>query len=521
MEYKVLIPSAGLGSRLGDLSKNLNKSLMTIYTKPVLSYIIEKFPKNIEIVIAVGYAGQLIKDFVDLAYPDRNIRFVDVDIYDGPGSGLGYTLLKCEQHVQCPFIFYCNDTIVVEDIPLPDHNWMGYAEVYDNATYRSLKIENDSIVALNEKNYKIECPASMGINGIFDYADFWQQMNDGKIHGSITKGETYALREMIPLGIKAVKFTWFDTGNLEAIQKTIDYFDTKEYNILKKPNESIWFVENKVIKYSYDKDFIRERIERNKSLDGLIPKITGYKDNLYAYEFVPGTILSKCININIFHRLLEELKSFWKLKKLTPEKATEFKEKCLNFYQQKTYKRLDNYFIKYNYEDAEEIINGVKVPTLNSLLQKIDWNNISDGIASAYHGDLHFENILLSDSDNFLLLDWRQNFADIIEYGDIYYDLAKLLHGIVVSHEMINNNFYFIEDNDGNIKINIHRNQTHVEIENIFFKFLKKENYDIQKVKILTALIYLNIASLHHYPYSKFLFYFGKYTLNNLLNERY
>ena len=75
-----------------------------------------------------------------------------------------------------------------------------------------------------------------------------------------------------------------------------------------------------------------------------------------------------------------------------------------------------------------------------------------------------------------------------------------------------------IDANDNIINTDIYRSQLHVEIESLFYKFLEKENYDVYKVKILTALIYLNVAVLHHYPYSKFLFFFGKYMLNNILN---
>ena len=46
MNYKVLIPCAGTGSRLGSLTKNISKALITIYDKPAISYIIEKFPKR-------------------------------------------------------------------------------------------------------------------------------------------------------------------------------------------------------------------------------------------------------------------------------------------------------------------------------------------------------------------------------------------------------------------------------------------------------------------------------------------
>jgi len=44
--YKVLIPSAGLGTRLGDLGKNINKALVSVAHKPVISHVIEKFPKE-------------------------------------------------------------------------------------------------------------------------------------------------------------------------------------------------------------------------------------------------------------------------------------------------------------------------------------------------------------------------------------------------------------------------------------------------------------------------------------------
>ena len=50
--YKALIVSAGLGTRLGQFSKNLNKGLVSVDNKPVISHVIEKFPKHVEIVIA-------------------------------------------------------------------------------------------------------------------------------------------------------------------------------------------------------------------------------------------------------------------------------------------------------------------------------------------------------------------------------------------------------------------------------------------------------------------------------------
>ena len=65
MSYKVIIPTAGLGSRLENLTKNINKSLISIDHKPVLGHQIKKFPKTCEFVIALGFKGQLVKEYLE------------------------------------------------------------------------------------------------------------------------------------------------------------------------------------------------------------------------------------------------------------------------------------------------------------------------------------------------------------------------------------------------------------------------------------------------------------------------
>ena len=44
--YKVLLPTAGIGSRVSNKSNNLNKGLIGVDNKPVLSHIIDKFHKE-------------------------------------------------------------------------------------------------------------------------------------------------------------------------------------------------------------------------------------------------------------------------------------------------------------------------------------------------------------------------------------------------------------------------------------------------------------------------------------------
>ena len=523
MKYKVLIPSAGLGTRLGDLSKNINKAMVSVDNKPVISHVIERFPASVEIVVALGYKADLLKDYLLIAHSDRKLTFVNVDPYCGPSSGLGYTILQCQKHLQCPFIFTPNDTLVLENIPLPDKNWMGYAEADSGTHYRTVQVGKDNrIEKIYEKEDGVNTSAYIGLAGIHDYKAFWKIMNEGVNYGSIKIGESYALRSFIKerIPVEAKQFSWYDTGIVKNLEITRKAFAKKDSpHILEKPNEAIWFVNNKAVKYSVDEKFIRDRVERANYIQNYVPQITDTKTNLYAYKLINGATMSRVVTRPLFYNFLQWMKEFWKEKALEDKDAQEFEKKCLAFYYDKTKDRIAQYFARFNSYDSEGVINDVQVPKVFDLLEKVDWKRLSNGQATTFHGDLHFENILVAENGDFYLLDWRQNFADIKEYGDLYYDLAKLLHGLIVPHEMVDKNNFVINQDGGIVSLDILRNHKLVECEKIFKDFVQNAGYDLYKVELLTALIYLNIAALHHYPYSEFLFYLGKYQLFNLLEE--
>ena len=83
MRYKVIITTSGVGTRLGKITNYTNKSLVRVGAKPSISYIIESYPKNTEFVITLGYFGNHVKDFLELAYPEINFEFVNVEKFKG------------------------------------------------------------------------------------------------------------------------------------------------------------------------------------------------------------------------------------------------------------------------------------------------------------------------------------------------------------------------------------------------------------------------------------------------------
>ena len=161
------------------------------------------------------------------------------------------------------------------------------------------------------------------------------------------------------------------------------------------------------------------------------------------------------------------------------------------------------------------------MPKFSELLQKINIDELCSDLPSGFHGDFILDNILLESNGLFKLIDWRQDFGGDLSAGDKYYDLAKLSHNLVVNHELVDHNQFQIEIMpDGSVFVNIHRLQTLVECENIYFDYLKKNNYNMKKILILRSIIWLNMSPLHHHPFDLFLFYFGKYQLANALNYK-
>lgn len=518
--YKVFLPTAGIGKRVAGYSKALNKGLITIDNKPVLSHIVEKFHPDVPFVIALGHGGDYVKQFLEIAYPDRDFTFVKINKYEGSGSGLGYTVNSCKEYLQCPFIFVSNDTIFEEQLYFDEiyYNWIGYSDILAGNDYRSLKLDNDgNVIKLNDKINNSKDVSYIGISGIKDYKEFWKHMKDD---ASLIMGESYGIEKMLEsIPFNSLKFTWYDTGNESSLNEAKEKLKSKHQpNILEKDHEAIWFVENITVKFSIDKHFIADRVKRSIGLEPFVPTVTAYSDNFYTYDFVSGDILSENITAKKFKYLLSWLDTFWKQKNLSVTEVDNFNLKCLNFYKEKTEERIELYYKKHhNIDSGDEIVNDNKLPSLTQILYKVDWNDLMKGTAVRFHGDLHFENILIKNDLEtlpFVLLDWRQNFGNILEYGDMYYDLAKLLHGIIISHDFINQNFYSYNRTMNVVYYDFHRKNSNVECEKILKEYVKSKELSWNKVKVITALIFLNIAGLHHYPYCHLLYYLGKTMLN-------
>lgn len=521
MKHRVLITTSGIGSRLGNLTKHTNKCLIRIKEKPVISYIIEGYPKSTEFVITLGYFGNHVREFLEIAYPQRKFIFVNVDKYQGKGSSLLYSMLKARKFLQMPFIFHASDTLVFEKVPSPSKNWAAGFKGTNSAIYRSFDVIDGFVEKIYDKGIINPDLLHIGLVGVFDYKEFWKEASKiyKKDGNDQSLSDVHIIEKALNKGKRfhAIEFKeWNDTGNAQSLYETWGKFSDLT-RAMDKAEEATFFVNGHVVKFFSDAKKLKQRVERAKLLKKYVPKISAYSKNFLKYRFVKGKTLSESILPSDFLKFLEWLQNeFWEGRKI--KNKNKFKNDCKKFYVDKTTQRINAFFNDHNITDTENVINGIRIPKISKILSKVNFNYLSDGIPSRFHGDLVLDNVI-KNGNRFVLLDWRENFAGNLSIGDRYYDLAKLNHNLSVNHQMVNRELFTIKVRSRDIFCDILRHNTLVECQNIFYRFADKYQYDLKKIKILTSLIWLNMSPLHQHPFDLFLFYFGKYNLWRVLNE--
>lgn len=508
----VCILAAGRGTRLGDYTKSFNKAMLPLHGKAVISHIIEKFPNGTRFVIALGYKSESLVNYLKLAHEGLDVTYVSVPDFDGPESGPGASLLCCKQALgDDPFYFVTCDsywTVSIEGFST-EHSWIAadYMEQNKTSHYCLVDVKDGLVTDLKLKQPSVEPVKEVftGLAYIKDTEIFWNSLQAV----AIELGEKQVTEPFHELARQRKLFChfidWVDTGLLESYQNELKKSGKYDFS---KVNEALYLVSGSVIKYfGHDLDS-QQRVARAKYNPVVFPKITGHTKNMYRYAYQAGRTLYEDDRCEVFESLLAWLESnFWKPQSVDTEK---FRNVCDSFYRVKTLDRLE--LFKKKYPDYKiDIINGEQIPSLEQLIKTIDWSQFQNGVACFIHGDLQPDNIIYDDeSRKFLLLDWRQNFAGEVSFGDLYYDFAKLWGGLNLNYkEVKNNNFSYVEEgNKCDFRYPQHRHFE--ELSRKLEALAESKKLSVDKIRLLVGLIYLNMSPLHHFPFDKMLYALGR-----------
>jgi choline kinase len=521
----VILLAAGMGTRMGPFAEITNKALLPVDKKAIISHIIEQFPLSTNFVVATGHEWDGVQDYLGLVYPDRNMCCIRVDNYSTAKAGPAVSLAACKKVVgkKRPFfVIACDALYDLKDFPTDD-NYVGVSAVNpdESTAYCNVIEEDGTVVEIIDKKYS---DSGLAFNGVFyikDTAIFWNSLN--KDSRELSSGWK-------DLKMKTHRCEWTDLG---TYGKYTSYVQKDGYDF-SKPAEFFYDVNGKIYKKFLDENALSVSMGREvryKFLKSVFPKLEFGGQHGIVYDKVPGEVLYKAEadDVRKFFSWCEK-----KLWKRNGEDGREIPRLNANhtdqFYFEKTMKRLDDFEQKYP-DFRPKSING-RITTQDfrtALSSKIDWEGIlkKDFKERSYfmHGDLQFDNVIY-DGEKFTLIDWREGmrsdfeeigiwanrnpgeaseriFFNEILYSDKWYDIAKMVGGMLLNYDLIKEGRFTFEDNDGDIIFSYDQHDMFKDgklIEELM------ANYPEKQINDIVTLIYLNMAPLHHAPFDKLLY---------------
>ena len=227
----VILPVAGLGTRLRPQTWSKPKPLVGLAGKPMLAHVLDRvMPAQPEqLVFITGYLGEQIEAWARAHY-DLPMTFVEQP------EMLGQTdaIIRTRDYVNDDALILFPDMIFeadFADLDQVDADAVAFTkEVEDPSAYGIAVIENDRVSQLIEKpDEPVSHLALIGIYYIKHMEQLFGAIEEQMAKGMKTKGEYFiadAVQLMIDSGAKVVTApvaVWEDCGNAEALLSTNHY----------------------------------------------------------------------------------------------------------------------------------------------------------------------------------------------------------------------------------------------------------------------------------------------------------
>lgn len=492
----VLILAAGYGRRMGPFSRMINKALVPYGNKPLISHIFDRFDKGTKFVIACGNQSQQVHDYISLVHNDKDITLIDVPDFTEGTTGPATTIRYCAEHLPGAFMWISCDTLFNFDYKKHlDHNWIGVCPVDSGVAKDYCWVERDgeNIEKVHNKE-----PSSHAVDAFIGL----MYVKDSTFIKALDLRQAKEVYEGFPgLGLKAhtVKM-WQDFGTYEKWKQCAKDFPEVSFP---KPDELLYIDNGKIVKFTTNPDLATLRYNRAMINPSCMPDNVDLQGQFLTYDKSPGETFYYNLTPDTFVQFLHWAEeNLW----IHPDIQDKF-DIADNFYRKKTLERLGKFRVKYNSWEEPSTVNGVSVKSIDEYIADLDLQLFlaQETKWCFIHGDMQFDNIIYNaNTGKFTAIDWRTDFAGD-EYGDMYYDLAKMLGGLYLSYKYVKEDkLAYYEDENGAILTDL--SVPDVEIyADILRNWMIERNLNWDKVQYLVPIIYLNMAPLHDTPFDKYL----------------
>jgi glucose-1-phosphate thymidylyltransferase len=226
---KVIIPVAGIGTRLRPHTYSVPKVLLQVAGKPILAHILDIVHrlKPAQVILIVGFMGGEVVRYVKKKYKFR-CKFIEQK--ELKGLGYAVNLAASELKDDEPVLIVLGDTVFEADL-LPviagEHDALGVKRVADPRRFGIAEMQGRFVKKLIEKPEKPSSNlAVVGVYYIRSTAKLKQCLGEVVGRKIMTKNEyqlTDALQLMIDRGVKFKTFRikgWYDCGKPETLLET-------------------------------------------------------------------------------------------------------------------------------------------------------------------------------------------------------------------------------------------------------------------------------------------------------------
>lgn len=509
IKVDIVIATAGIGSRMQTVSKDLHKGLLPYKDAPIIWHLVKKIPRSLKIGVLLGHLGDQISDFLKVCFPEREFVFIEVDDWTSSKSGTAYSLFCAETYLEDSFWYLPCDGYFDEDIFEEKYQTSVFFSKYlsddDSKHYQSFDLTEDG--RIHKSFHKTEglkhYSAFSGIMYIDRKSDFFSRLRE-------TKVREFASSIQVGAQTKDLN-SWIDLGNENSYRRAMLASEGFDFT---KPDEFTFILPDKIVKWSADATMTKLKLVKPNSLPHVFPKNVHSSPNFLVYDKAQGNSFYENVSVDTFNLLLS-----WLEKNLWIPSDLQLESDCLEFYRDKTLRRLEKMSERRrNTPYSISSVNGTKVQSIEDYIEKIDWGKlVSAPRAAIIHGDLQFDNVIFNpDETSFTLIDWRTTFGSQNLFGDMYYDFAKLLAGIRLNYRQIKQNNFSVTARQTEVDVRMPSANESQELEKILMKKAREIDLDLYKIETLVALIYLNMAPLHAEPFSLGLWAVGLERLEKL-----
>jgi len=449
----VIIPAAGLASRMKPLSRGVSKAMIPVNGRPLISYIIDHLldndPKR-EIVIVENELGD-ISEFINRVYRNRNITTVVQTDKLGPlhAIHIGWQALKDSK----PGItVWLGDTICLDNFNY-GHNFLAVHPVSD--PHRWCLVDKDGILYDKPDTAVPTDKALIGVYNFVNRENFDKAIKAG-MKKPTHKGEhqiaalldSYMYRGPMEL---VVANEWYDCGELttyyeskaKLLSRTARSFNKLEVNtfngtVIKSSSDPV-----KQEKIDCEKEWFRN-LTPEQSL--FCPRILPSGPGALVMSLEPGTALNEVLvydnlrNDSWQNIILKILKIHHLVfhSPSTDKGLNEIQRICFEAYYIKNTQRMMDIISQFG--GSKSLYDFVENTSLE-LCKYPMWTE-------CMHGDSHLGNIIYDAmTGSIKFVDPRGLFGPHKgNGGDLRYDMAKLLQDFYCGYAMIMADRFTIED---------------------------------------------------------------------------